>query len=188
AQLPTDPPEALPANARNKVYFTCSPRDARELSQHTLPELDEHDLSHLDAYTTATRLLVGGRQLPAFTMRTRPQRPIVGETTAIRQVAAAAVPEQETSAVDAVVRTATSKEKERKRRRRPTTAPSASAPSASAPSASAPSPSAPSPSAPLPSSAAPAAEGQQRPVTGSRPGRGDPSRQGSRRRPSTPTG
>ncbi len=164
AQFPRDLLEAVSANARNKVYFTCSPRDARELSQHTLPELDEHDLSHLDAYTTATRLLVGGRQLPAFTMRTRPQRPVVGEATAIRQVAAAAVPQQETSAVDEVVRTATSKEKQRRRRRRPTTAPSASSPSA------------------------PAEPGQQRHTTGSRPGRRDPSRQGSRRLPSTEPG
>jgi hypothetical protein len=118
AQFPRDLLEAVSANARNKVYFTCSPRDARELSQHTLPELDEHDLAHLDAYTTACRLLVDGRQQPAFTMRTRPERPIVGEATAIRQVAAAAVPVQETSAVDEVVRQATRKEKERKRRRR----------------------------------------------------------------------
>ncbi len=156
AQFPRDLLEAVSANARNKVYFTCSPRDARELSQHTLPELDEHDLSHLDAYTAATRLLVRGRQLPAFTMRTRPQRPVVGEATAIRQVAAAAVPEQETSAVDEVVRNATRKEKERKRRRRP-------------------------PATPSPDS------GQQPTAasSGSRPGRGEASRKGSRRSPST---
>ncbi len=155
AQFPRDLLEAVSANARNKVYFTCSPRDARELSQHTLPELDEHDLSHLDAYTTATRLLVRGRQLPAFTMRTRPPRPIVGEATAIRQVAAAATPVQETSAVDEVVRNATRKEKDRKRRRR--------------------------------QPANPSADGQQPTAAsgGSRPGRGEASRKGSRRSPST---
>ncbi len=126
AQFPRDLLEAASANARNKVYFTCSPRDARVLAEHTLPELDEHDLAHLDAYTAAARLLVGGRQLPAFTMRTRPARPIVGEATAIRQAAADAVPQQDTSAVDEVVRKATAREKERQRRRRPPAKPSTS--------------------------------------------------------------
>src|SRR5215207_6425747 len=86
AQFPKDLLAAVSANARNKVYFTCSPEDARVLGRHTLPELDEHDLSHLDAYTAATRLVVAGRQTAAFTMRTRPPRPAVGEATAIRQV------------------------------------------------------------------------------------------------------
>ena len=104
AQFPRELLEAASANARNKVFFTCSPRDAKNLAEHTLPELDEHDLAHLDAYTTAARLLVNGRQLPAFTMRTRPARPIVGEATAIRRAAADAVPKQDTSAVDEVVR------------------------------------------------------------------------------------
>jgi hypothetical protein len=126
AQFPRELLEAASANARNKVFFTCSPRDAKNLAEHTLPELDEHDLAHLDAYTTATRLLVGGRQLPAFTMRTRPARPIVGEATAIRRAAADAVPQQDTSAVDEVVRKATAREKERQRRRRPPAKPSTS--------------------------------------------------------------
>ncbi len=159
AQFPRDLLAAVSANARNKVYFTCSPRDARELSDHTLPELDEHDLAHLDAYTAATRLLVGGRQLPAFTMRTRPARPIVGEATAIRQAAAAAVPEQETSAVDEVVRTATRREKDRKRRRRQPASPQTDSPQP------------------------PTGQG-----SGSRPGRGDRPRKGSRPSPSTGPG
>jgi hypothetical protein len=117
AQFPRDLLAAVSANARNKVYFTCSPEDARVLGRHTLPELDEHDLSHLDAYTAATRLVVAGRQTPAFTMRTRPPRPVVGEATAIRRVAAEAVPAQETSAVDEVVRRLTKREKDRTRRR-----------------------------------------------------------------------
>ncbi len=75
AQFPRDLLEAASANARNKVYFTWSPRDARELPQHTAPELADHDLAHLDAYAAATRLLVNGRQLPAFTMHTRPADP-----------------------------------------------------------------------------------------------------------------
>lgn len=121
AQFPKELLAAVSANARNKVYFTCSPEDARILARHTMPELDEHDLSHLDAYTAVTRLVVAGRQTPAFTMRTRPPRPVVGEATAIRTVAAAAVPDQDTSAVDELVKRLTKREKDRVRRRQNTT-------------------------------------------------------------------
>ncbi|RZU51249.1 uncharacterized protein DUF87 [Krasilnikovia cinnamomea] len=103
AQFPRDLLAAASANARNKIYFTCAPEDARVLARHTLPELDEHDLTHLDAYTAVTRLVVDGRQLPAFTMKTRPSKPLVGEATAIRQIAAQAVPPQDTTAMDDLV-------------------------------------------------------------------------------------
>ncbi len=118
AQFPRDLLAAVSTNARNKVYFTCGPEDARILARHTLPELDEHDLAHLDAYTTASRLVVAGRQTPAFTMHTRPARPIVGEATAIRQAAAAAVPEQDTSGIDEVVKRLSKPDKRRGRRPR----------------------------------------------------------------------
>jgi hypothetical protein len=72
AQLPRDTQLALSANARNKIYFNCSPEDAHQLARHTLPELDEHDLSHLDAYTAATRLVIGNRETAAFTLATNP--------------------------------------------------------------------------------------------------------------------
>nr|WP_245712983.1 ATP-binding protein [Micromonospora nigra] len=103
AQFPRDLLAAASANARNKIYFTVAPEDAKVLSRHTQPELGEHDLAHLDAYTAAARLVVNGRQTPAFTMKTQPPKPIVGEATAIRQAAAAAVPAQDTSAVDDLV-------------------------------------------------------------------------------------
>ncbi|MEV4481840.1 DUF87 domain-containing protein [Micromonospora coxensis] len=103
AQLPKDLLAAASANARNKVYFSCAPEDARVLARHTLPELDEHDLTHLNAYTAATRLVADGRQTAAFTMRTRPPKPLVGEATAIRQAAATATRPQDTSAIDALV-------------------------------------------------------------------------------------
>ncbi|WP_442933825.1 type IV secretory system conjugative DNA transfer family protein [Micromonospora sp. CPCC 205556] len=103
AQFPKDLLAAASANARNKVYFSCAPEDARVLARHTLPELDEHDLTHLDAYTAATRLVAGGRQTPAFTIKTRPPRPVVGEASAIRQEAAKAVPPQDSSAIDDLV-------------------------------------------------------------------------------------
>jgi hypothetical protein len=104
AQFPRDLLAAASANARNKIYFSCAPEDARVLARHTLPELDEHDLTHLDAYTAVARLVAGGRQMPAFTMKTRPPRPVVGEATAIRQAAADAVPAQDTTAMDDLVK------------------------------------------------------------------------------------
>jgi hypothetical protein len=90
AQLPKETAAALSANARSKIVFNVDPSDARELSRHTKPELDEHDLAHLDIYTAAARLLVGTRELPGFTFTTNPPAPIVGEATAIRQEVAAA--------------------------------------------------------------------------------------------------
>src|SRR6266511_986505 len=66
AQFPRDLLAAVSANARNKVYFTCSPRDAKELSDHTLPVLDSHDLPHLNASTFASPLMVRSRHSPAF--------------------------------------------------------------------------------------------------------------------------
>ncbi|MFG2059738.1 helicase HerA domain-containing protein [Micromonospora sp. NPDC048930] len=101
AQFPKELLAAASANARNKIYFSCAPEDARVLARHTLPELDEHDLTHLDAYTAAARLVVDGQQTPAFTMRTRPPKPIAGYATTIRQSAEKRVHAQEPSALDA---------------------------------------------------------------------------------------
>ena len=93
SQLPRDTQLALSANARNKIFFNCSPEDAHQLARHTLPELDEHDLSHLDAYTAGARLVVANRETAAFTMLTRPPPPILGETTALRQAVARTDPD-----------------------------------------------------------------------------------------------
>ena len=85
AQLPKDLFEAASANARNKVYFSVSPEDARVLARHTEPYLKPYDLCHLDAYQVACRLVVGGRDLHAFTLRTRRMPPVVpGRTTEAR--------------------------------------------------------------------------------------------------------
>jgi hypothetical protein len=84
AQLPKETQAALSANARSKIYFTVAPEDARDLSRHTLPELDEHDLAHLDVHTAAARLLVTGRELPAFTFTTNPPPAPLGHAAAIR--------------------------------------------------------------------------------------------------------
>jgi hypothetical protein len=88
AQMPRDTQLAISANARNKIFFSCAPEDAHQLARHTMPELDEHDLSHLDAYRAACRLVVDGRETAAFTLHTNPPRPLVGEATAVRQAAA----------------------------------------------------------------------------------------------------
>jgi energy-coupling factor transporter ATP-binding protein EcfA2 len=86
AQLPKGLFEAASAKARNKVYFSVSPEDARVLARHTEPYLKPYDLCHLDAYQVACRLVVDGRDLHAFTLRTRPMPPAVpGRAAAARE-------------------------------------------------------------------------------------------------------
>ncbi len=87
-QLPRETQLALSANARNKIFFSCSPEDAHQLARHTLPELDEHDVSHLNAYTAAARLVIASRETAAFTLRTKAPKDPVGEITALRQAVA----------------------------------------------------------------------------------------------------
>ena len=81
-QLPRETAAAISANCRNKLVFNCSPEDARVLARHTLPELDEHDLSHLDRYTAAARLVVDGAETAAFSLHTNPPPGPVGRATA----------------------------------------------------------------------------------------------------------
>jgi TraM recognition site of TraD and TraG len=83
-QLPRETAAAISANARNKIVFNCSPEDAHILARHTQPELDEHDLSHLDRYTAAARLLVHGAETPAFTLTTNPPPDPVGASDQVR--------------------------------------------------------------------------------------------------------
>ena len=77
-QLPKDLREAVSANARTKVWFSMSPEDAHVLERHVAPEISEHDLSHLGAYTAAARLVVDGEETPAFTLCTRPASAAIG--------------------------------------------------------------------------------------------------------------
>jgi hypothetical protein len=89
-QLPAELYHALSANARTKVYFTCSPEDARLLERHVAPHLSAHDLAHLGAYQAAVRLVAGGSELPACTVRTRPAPdPIPGRAAQVRAAARA---------------------------------------------------------------------------------------------------
>ncbi|WP_020499159.1 helicase HerA domain-containing protein [Sciscionella marina] len=84
-QLPRELKEGISTNARSKIFFNASPEDARELSRHTTPRLTDHDLAHLGAYTTATRLVVHGEETEPFTMTTTPlPDPIPGRARDIR--------------------------------------------------------------------------------------------------------
>ena len=85
AQMPPDLREGISANARNKLIFSVSPEDARQLERHTLPALGAHDLSHLGAFQAAARLTVGSAEQPACTLATRPlPEPVPGRASAIR--------------------------------------------------------------------------------------------------------
>jgi len=89
-QLPREMRDGVSANARNKIIFSASPEDARELARHTAPALSEHDLTHLDAYHAAARVLVDGQQAPPFTLTTRPlPPPVPGRAREIRAAARA---------------------------------------------------------------------------------------------------
>lgn len=105
-QMPRETQLALSANARNKIYFSCAPEDAHQLARHTMPELSEHDLSHQDAFQAACRLVVDGRETPAFTLHTLPAKPIAGESTAVRQAALANVHTAADNAPAAIARLA----------------------------------------------------------------------------------
>jgi hypothetical protein len=91
AQLPPDLRQGISANARSQVIFSVSPEDAADLERHTAPVLTAHDLSHLDAYQAAARLVAGSAEQPAFTLRTRPLPPAVaGRARLVREAARAA--------------------------------------------------------------------------------------------------
>ncbi|MFI0420465.1 type IV secretory system conjugative DNA transfer family protein [Spongiactinospora sp. 9N601] len=72
AQLPRHLRQAISSDARNKIYFSLSPEDAREAERHFIPHLSAHDLANLDAFQAAARLVVRSAEAPPFTLRTRP--------------------------------------------------------------------------------------------------------------------
>jgi hypothetical protein len=119
-QLPREVAAAASANARNKIYFTVDPKDAKDLATHTSPELDEHDLAHLDRYTAAARLVISGRETPAFTLTTRQPPPEVGEATAIRVACNNTTPAAQPTAIETLAKNlARSRERQRRRRHQP---------------------------------------------------------------------
>ncbi|HUA96102.1 MAG TPA: type IV secretory system conjugative DNA transfer family protein, partial [Acidimicrobiales bacterium] len=90
-QLPKELRETVSSNARTKVWFSMSPEDAHVLGRHVAPDVSEHDLAHLGAYTAAARLVVDGEETPAFTLRTRAApAPIPGRAQAVRDANRAA--------------------------------------------------------------------------------------------------
>ncbi len=88
-QLGRELRDGISANARNKIFFTASPEDARELARHTTPRLGEHDLAHLAGYHAAARLLIHGAEAAPFTLTTTPLPPAVaGRARQLRRAAA----------------------------------------------------------------------------------------------------
>ncbi|GAA2324057.1 hypothetical protein GCM10010149_91760 [Nonomuraea roseoviolacea subsp. roseoviolacea] len=71
AQLPRTLRQAISSDARNKIYFSLSPEDAREVEHHFAPHLSAHDLSNFAAFQAAARLVVRSAETPPFTLRTR---------------------------------------------------------------------------------------------------------------------
>lgn len=89
AQLPPQVREAIDANARNKLYFTVSPTDAKRLVHH-VPGFTEEDLSRRPAFEVVARVVSGGRDTPACTLDTLPLPPAPARRgAALRQAARA---------------------------------------------------------------------------------------------------
>jgi hypothetical protein len=88
-QLSRDMADSIAANARNKIIFAVSPDDARVLARHVGPYLTADDLTRLDRYQAACRLVVDSRDTTGFTVATvaaTPFRP--GAAQAARRAAA----------------------------------------------------------------------------------------------------
>jgi hypothetical protein len=82
--------EAIDANARNKVFFSLSPRDAETLERHVRPYFTADDLIDRDAYGIVVRVLVDGRRVEPFSLNTRPAPPpIIGQEALMRAAARA---------------------------------------------------------------------------------------------------
>jgi len=64
-----------------------------------MPELDEHDVSHMDDYRAAARLVVAGKETAAFTLHPNRPDPLVGEATAFRQALARSTPPTNPAAI-----------------------------------------------------------------------------------------
>jgi hypothetical protein len=75
-QLSTSMAAAIDANARNKVFFSLPPKDARELAHHVAPYFEAEDLMHRDAYGVVCRLVIDGRDGEPFSLHTRPAPPV----------------------------------------------------------------------------------------------------------------
>ncbi|MEV6932738.1 hypothetical protein AB0M46_50740 [Dactylosporangium sp. NPDC051485] len=79
---------AIDANARNKVFFSLPPKDARDLAHHVAPYFEAEDLMRRDAYGIVCRLVIDGCDSEPFSLTTRPAPPPVpGRATELRHAA-----------------------------------------------------------------------------------------------------
>jgi hypothetical protein len=80
--------DALDANARNKIVFTVSPRDAVVLARHMRPFFDEYDLANRPAFHMSVRTVHQGRNQPPYTLAALPADPAIpGRAAVLRQAA-----------------------------------------------------------------------------------------------------
>jgi hypothetical protein len=81
---------AVDANARNKVFFTLAPRDARDLAHHVAPYFKPEHLTYREAYGIVCRLVIGGRDGAPFSLNTQPAPPAIpGRADLLRDAARA---------------------------------------------------------------------------------------------------
>ncbi|WP_068927418.1 type IV secretory system conjugative DNA transfer family protein [Planobispora rosea] len=91
AQMPRELRQAISSDARNKIYFSLSPEDAREVEHHFSPFLSTHDLANLGAFQAAARLVVRSAEASPFTLRTRPlPEPDLDRSRLVRRAASEA--------------------------------------------------------------------------------------------------
>jgi hypothetical protein len=83
-QLPTALQEAVLANARSRVIFQTSAKDARTLAREIAPYLGPEDLQGLDAYEVVVTLSAGARIAPPATGRTVLPSAGAGRAAAVR--------------------------------------------------------------------------------------------------------
>ncbi|WP_245563551.1 type IV secretory system conjugative DNA transfer family protein [Longispora albida] len=87
-QLTPQMAAAIDANARNKVYFSLAPADAKAWAHHTAPYFSPEDLSRRDAYGVVVRLVIDGRDAEPFSLTTiPPPPPTPGRAEALRAAA-----------------------------------------------------------------------------------------------------
>jgi hypothetical protein len=84
-QLPGGLQEAVLANARSRVIFQTSAKDARTLARELAPSLGPEDLQGLDAFEVAATLSTGARIAPPVTGRTLLPAQSTGRGEEVRQ-------------------------------------------------------------------------------------------------------
>jgi hypothetical protein len=76
--------EAVMANARSRVAFGLSPRDARDLAGTTRGQLTADDFMSLPAFSAYATLLTRGTPSDWMSLTTRPTPPVTSDPAAIR--------------------------------------------------------------------------------------------------------